>query len=451
MRIKTSLISTLVLAVAILMPIPIAQAASNERALHFFQDTASDGAFPYAALITDSAGNLYGTTYMGGSGDCTYYPEGTGCGVVFELVRGQKGQWTEKIIYNFQDNGKDGTNPAAGLISDASGNLYGTTVHGGSGECSIDAAGCGTVFKLIRGKNGRWTEQALHEFGSQNGDGWAPVDSLVFDAAGNLYGTTRFGGTATQCNNLGCGTVFALSPGSNSKWTEKVLQRFNYNDGAYPAAGLILDKAGNLYGTTSASNTKCGGGCGNVFELVHGSSGQWTEKILYTFQENGQDGSIPMAGLVFDTAGKLYGTTEYGGTAPECVDGCGTVFQLTPNSKSRWTEKVLYNFELDSTDGAYPTSGVLVDGTGKLYGTTSSGYGTGCGGAGCGTVFELTSGKDGQWKETVLHGFTDSETDGGDPNGLTFGEGGNLYGTSIVGGGSGCASYGCGTVFEVTP
>jgi uncharacterized repeat protein (TIGR03803 family) len=329
----------------------------------------TDGQYPIAGLILDAAGNLYGTTVNGGTHDR---------GTVFQLSPGANGTWTETVLYSFNNNHKDGRDPEAGLIFDASGNLYGTTLLGG-------AYGYGTVFQLTPGGNGTWTETLLHSFQNNTRDGIYPYAGLIFDPAGNLYGTANGGG------EHGEGAVLQLVPGTNGKWKERILHSFNGKDGLEPYSGLIFDVAGNLYGTThsgGASGTGCGGyGCGTVFELTPGANGKWTEKVLHSFNDNGKDGYGPYAGLTFDAAGDLYGTAYYGGAyGSQCGgSGCGIVFQLTPATNGKWTEKVLHSFG-NVSDGAGPYApGLIFDAAGNLYGTTAWG-----GAYDYGTVFEIT-------------------------------------------------------------
>ncbi len=252
----------------------------------------------------------------------------------------------EKILHTFNNNGTDGAVPLAGLIFDAAGNLYGTTSRGGTGSCFYSGSGCGTVFKLSPNGGGGWTEQVLHYFSNNGTDGFQPLAGLIIDAAGNLYGTTATGGTHPG------GTVFELTPAQGGNWTEKVLYNFcsqtNCTDGAGPLAGLIFDAAGNLYGTTSAGGTYQD--FGTVFELMPTKGGGWTEQVLHSFAP-GTDGANPSAGLIFDAAGNLYGTTSYGGTYTCDGTSCGTVFEVSPKAGGGWTEQVLYNFG-NGTDGS---------------------------------------------------------------------------------------------------
>ena len=324
----------------------------------------------------------------------------------------------DKVLHSFANNPTDGSNPFSGLIFDGAGNLYGTTSSGGSTGVG------GTVFELSPGAGGTWTEQVLHSFGSGT-DGKRPLAGVIFDAAGNLYGTTNLGGTSAS------GTVFELTPAGGGTWTEKVLWSFGTGtDGNGPQAGLIFDAAGNLYGTTFQGGTYT---YGTVFELSPGAGGTWTEKVLHSFDQNGTDGAFPAAALIFDAAGNLYGTTSGGGTS-----NAGTVFELTPAGGGSWTEKVLHNFG-SGTDGSYPQAGLVFDAAGNLYGTTYEG-----GTYGLGTAFELTPAGGGTWTEQVLHNFGNS-TDGANPQaGLIFDDAGNLYSTTYSGG-----SYGGGTVFRL--
>jgi len=399
-----------------------AWAATLEKVLHNFNSNGTDGANPYAGLIFDAAGNLYGTTYLGGTGSCLF--SGSGCGTVFELSPNGTGGWTEQVLHTFNHNGTDGIEPSAGLIFDGAGNLYGTTNGGGT-------QGVGTVFELSPNGHGGWTETVLYNF-SGYPDGAYPYAGLIFDAVGNLYGTTEYGGTYSKCYG-GCGTVFVLTPAAGGGWTETVLLSFNDHGGAYPAASLILDASGNLYGTTYEGGAF---GVGTAFELTPQTGGGWKEKVLHDFNNNGKDGYYPEAGLIFDATGNLYGTT-YGGGA----DNVGAVFRLTRKASGGWAEKILHDFNDNGKDGAYPAAGLIVDASGNLYGTT---YG---GAFGLGTAFELTPKAGGGWTEKILHRFNDNGKDGNHPQAsLVFDASGNLYGTTYDGG-----VYGDGTVFEITP
>jgi uncharacterized repeat protein (TIGR03803 family) len=439
-RLSIGLRALAIFAVTLLVTSTWATTNWNEKVLHSFNG--GNGAVPVAGLIFDAAGNLYGTTYDGG----TY-----GYGTVFELTPNGSGGWTETVLYNFcsQTGCADGANPAAGLIFDAAGNLYGTTLAGGSGSstyCIESSPGCGTVFELTPIVGSYWAEAVLYSFCPQGGfctDGAEPFAGLIIDAAGNLYGTTREGGTYGDL-----GTVFELTPQAGGGWTEQVLQSFNDVNGAEPFAGLTFDAVGNLYGTTYEGGVH---GAGTVFELTPTGGEGWTEQVLYSFcsQTNCTDGTQPWAGLIFDAAGNLYGETLVGGVGGSTYGGeytGGTVFELTPTGGGNWTETLLHSFG-SGTDGANPSGGLIFDAAGNVYGTTEGGgtYGTG-------TAFELTPTAGGGWTEQVLHSFNNNGTDGAyAEGGLIFDAAGNLYGTTEGGGAYDICSGGCGTVFELTP
>ena len=376
-----------------------ADAAKKYKILYSFcsQQNCADGSGPYAGLIADKAGNFYGATYGGGT---------AGAGAVFKLASGGG----ETVLYSFCtqqscSNGQgDGQFPYGTLVRDKAGNLYGTTVYGGS-------FGDGSAF--IVAPNG--TETLLHSFlGAGNGDGATPVAGLIRDGAGNLYGTTYYGGTNND------GTVFSLAPNG----TVTLLYSFTGASGdEFPKAGVIRDSAGNLYGAS----------LGAAFKLAPNG----TETVLHYFGGTG-DGTYPLASLLRDKSGNLYGTTDVGGAY-----GLGTVFEIAADG----TESVLYSFA-GGNDGAYTNANdaLVRDKAGNLYGTTVNGGGAGCGGTGCGTVFRLAP--DGT--ETVLHRFAGG-SDGGYPvAGLLLNSAkGELYGTTFEGGGTGCGGNGCGTVFRI--
>jgi uncharacterized repeat protein (TIGR03803 family) len=398
-------------------------AATGYNILHLFTWAKN----PQGNLIFDAAGNLYGTTSGGSS--CT--SSTFGCGVVWKLARNSKGAWTVSILHAF--TGPDGARPFAGVIFDAAGNLYGTTLFGG-------ASGYGVVFKLAPNPDGTWTESVLYSF-TVGTDGFVPWARLVFDAVGNLYGTT-------SAADPGFGVVFKLAPNPDGTWTESVLYSFTGGaDGNEPEAGLIFDAAGNLYGTTyvGGSSTACDFGCGVVFKLAPNPDGTWTESVLYSFT-GGADGAFPEAGLVFDAAGNLYGTTANGGapgSATWCEPGgCGTVFKLAPDADGTWSESVLHRFS-GGADGSSPEAGVTFDAAGNLYGTTwNGGDDTACP-TGCGVVFKLAPSSSG-WSETVLHTFSGI---GGYPVApVIFDPAGNLYGTAS----DGNHHFDYGLVFEIT-
>jgi uncharacterized repeat protein (TIGR03803 family) len=387
-----------------------AGAASKYKLLHRFNGGRADGASPYAGLVFDAAGNLYGTTISGGSAKFH-------AGTVIKLTPNSDGSWTERVLYSFT-RGADGAYPHASLIFDAAGNIYGTTAAGGTRHS-------GVVFKLTSHPDGNWTESTLHTF-TRGADGNQPLAGLIFDAVGNLYGTTVSGGDLTCNAPYGCGVVFKLSLNSDGSWTESVLHTFTGTDGQGPT-GLIFDQAGNLYGTTVYGGAS---GYGAVFKLAPNADGSWRESVLHSFK-GGYDGGSPFATLIFDQAGNLYGAAT-GFSA----SGHGTVFKLAPSSGGEWREHVLHRFS-GGNDGWGPV-GLIFDAAGNLYGTTELG-----GAYGYGVVFELMPTSTG-WKERVLHAFT------GTPaiyptSGVTVDKARNLYGTTEEG-------HTCnGVVFEITP
>jgi hypothetical protein len=435
-------------AAAVLTP-QVTRSQPVESLIYNFSGGA-DGNSPVAGLIADSSGALYGTTQTSNKvGGCT-----PTCGVVFKLTPPGNGQttWTETVLYTFT-GGKDGGAPGAGLLMDSSGALYGTTQSGGP------RLG-GTVFKLTPPAQGAtvWTETVLYGFNLQNPvGGETPEAGLIADASGALYGTTVVGGSAQLiCQGTpygtGCGTVFKLAPPGNGKstWTEQVLHKFaGGSDGSNPVAGVVMDTAGALYGTTIAggSSTYCADGyigCGTAFKLQPPAQGKtvWTETFLHKFS-GGADGAAPYASLVPASGGAFYGTAAESGTS------AGVVFELTPpGAKARWTQKILYTFS--GPDGEWPNY-MSVGAGGVLYGTTEFGgvnpNGL-CNPSGCGNVFSLTPPLKGKkaWIEAVLHDFGGPTGDGAAPlSGVIIGANGNLYGTTYEGG----ANYG--TVFEIVP
>jgi uncharacterized repeat protein (TIGR03803 family) len=366
-----------------------------------------DGAGLYGRLTMDAAGNLYGTTSYGGN---------TNGGLVYKLTPNPDGSWGASTLYTFTlgFNAPDGTFPVAGLILDGAGNLYGTTEWGGP-----DAAG--VVFKLTPNPDGSWTESVIHTF--DGSDGANPKAGLIFGPNNTLYGTTYSGGSH------GRGTVFELVPNPDETFTENVIFNFKGSFGAYPAARLIFDASGNLYGTTT------GGGplhAGVVFKLAPNQDGTWTESVLHTFSIT--DGWDPQAPLTFDDAGHLFGTTMGGGKY-----GHGVVFRLKPTPTGHWKERVIHAFGREG--GADPAAGLIWDAAGNLHGTTVDG-----GPANYGTVFKLTPNPDESWKIHVSHVFKGK--DGTHPyGGLISDAAGNLYGAARDGG----KYNGTGVVFQITP
>jgi uncharacterized repeat protein (TIGR03803 family) len=392
-------------------------AAATEQVLYQF-DHAGSG-YPQAPLLV-SKGKLMGeaTAYLG---------HRKKYGDVFELLP-SNGSWSDHTILRF--DGANGSNPFGGLTEDSNGVFYGTTFLGGT-------YGEGTLFRLARTARG-WG-QKTYSFGSDS-DGREPESNLITDGSGALYGTTQLGGLH------GNGTAFKLSY-SRGSWSETILHSFAGSDGAAPVAGLLRIGKEMFVGMTfyGGNAGSCGGtsGCGTVFQISR-SQGGWTETVLHNFADSNSDGGEPSGGLVKDAAGSLYGTTQEGGPFNNnCFDGsCGTVFELT-QSGGVWTEKVIYSFS--GPDGGVPLAGVLLDGSGALYGTTWEG-GTHNGG----TVFKLTQ-SGGVWSEEVIYSFAGG-SGGYQPNAAVIAdENGNLYGTTSFGGDTASCGYrGCGVVYEIT-
>jgi uncharacterized repeat protein (TIGR03803 family) len=412
------------LACALIITCTQATLAQTFTLLYSFTGGA-DGGTPYGDLVMDAAGNLYGTTYVGGA---------SGYGTVYML----NDSGNQAVLHSFTGRG-DGANPKAGLTMDHAGNLYGTTTQGGRGF--------GTIFKLSRtGSN--WILNTLYSFTGGN-DGAAPSSGVIFGQDGGLYGTTGGGGSADD------GAVYKLVPPATAcksvlcPWTETVLHSFTGgDDGMFPTGGLIQDAAGNLYGTTTYGGIPdtCGTfgfGCGTVFEYGAGGSYQ----VLYRFPPTGESGLWPYDGLLLDASGNLYGTANEGGDS-QCVSdqgqyySCGVIFKLD----STRNETVLYAFTGPGDgDGAFPYAALVRDSEGNFYVTTyQGGIAGGCGtGWGCGTVFEF----DASGSPHVLYQFPTAGENGILPEAtLLRGANGSLYGTADFGG-----INNSGTIFKLTP
>ncbi len=393
--------------------------AQTYSVLHNFGGGTS-GSYPYDGLTMDRAGNFYGTTYEGGS---------NGQGMVFKLAK-HNGSWIFSSIYSFR-GGNDGAFPYAGVTIGPDGALYGTTSSGGRGAPAC-AGGCGTVYKVTPPANVcqhtscPWNETVLYNFydaGLQLSDPWAGV---IFDSAGNMYGTTSYGGTV-QCPNSsnGCGTIYELVR-NGASWSAVVLYSFTGgSDGSIPYAGLVMDVAGNLYGATYYSEAF--EGYGAIVELVKNGT-SWTERTLYNFT-GGSDGGNPYSSLIFDSAGNLFGgsSSANGGTLD------GVAFELSP-SGNNWNYSVIA-----SLNGSIVQS-LSFDSAGNLYGTTLFG-----GAHEDGSVFKLTY-SGGTWTPTDLYDF-DYHNYGADLpwSWVAVAASGNLFGTTGAGGtGEG------GVVWEIT-
>ena len=423
-----ALVLSVLLMIASFPAVSVAQSCNLPclNTLHAFSGQNGDGTGPVASLTADKLGNLYGTTVFGG----TY-----GQGTVFKLIPPtiSGGTWMEIVLHSF-GSGSDGAEPSyGGLTIDALGNLFGITDTGG-GTSGCYYGGCGTVFKVA--PDG--TETVLYAF-KGNGDGEFPTGSLIADTAGNLYGTTSYGSGVSGCaDGRTCGTVFKVAPDG----TETVLYSFKgRSDGDNPLAGLVADMNGNLYGTTlyGGSTIDCNEGpygCGTVFKLAQDG----TETVHHSFT-GGIDGNFPVSELILDAAGNLYSTAAHGGAY-----GGGTLYKLAPNG----TITVLYAFcaKAHCADGLYPDvlGHLIPDQAGNLYGTTSNGGGTGCGGAGCGTIFKVAP--DGT--ETVLYAFQGQSDAGSSGAGLIADAAGNLYGTNQQWLNGQFNQNGNGTAFQLT-
>jgi uncharacterized repeat protein (TIGR03803 family) len=405
--------------------------AQTYTVLHTFSGGA-DGGNPLDGLSMDRAGNLYGTTGTGGNtqGSCAEY---SGCGVVFQMKHFGS-SWVLTPLYSFTGS-PDGRYPYGRVIFGPDGALYGTTQYGGhQGSYGED---CGVVYRVAppatapRSAIFPWTETILYSPLGEGGDGCVLIDAggLSFDASGNLFGTSYFGGSGVCC-----GTVFEVTR-SDNQWTPSVLYSFTGgSDGENPSAGVTLDQAGDVFGTTN--DRGCSGNCqGTVFQLVPSQSG-WIENTLYAFVYNQSAGNEPEGGVILDGSGNLYGSTVSGG-----IYLGGTLFQLAP-SGGTWTFNLLYSFQGGLALG--PFSDLLLDSAGNLYGTTYSD-----GRFGFGSAFKLSPSGD-SWIYTSLYDFH-GLSDGGNPqSNLIMDAAGNLYGTASTGGSRDCES-GCGVVFEITP
>lgn len=346
--------------------------------------------------------------------------------VLAAVMQGKAQQ--ETVLHNFPSSKDDGANNYGSLVRDAAGNLYGATTSGGS-------YGVGTVYMLSPRADGGWSETILHEF-NNNGDGYLPYAGVALDAAGNIYGTTCFGGA------FDLGTVYEISSNAKGARHVKILHSFRGSgvDGECPYAGVVLGASGSLYGTTTEGGENYEG---TVFQMTPMPDGTWDEKIVHNFPAAcciDVDGNTPHGGLTFDSAGNLYGTTVVGGS-----DGGGVVFELL-QTPTGWEEKILHSFSNNGVDGLHPYAGVTLDSRGNLFGATIEGGD--CAEFDCGTVFELIPTADGPWREGIIHNFTPGQnSDGGTAyGGVVFDAAGNLYGTTSYAG-----TYNGGVVFELTP
>ena len=345
-------------------------------------------------------------------------------GCVFKLSH-SGGTWTESVLYSF--SGPDGATPGASVTLDAADNIYGTTSLGGDFNS-------GTAFKLTPSTSGPWNETVLHSFGSGT-DGYDPSE-LILASSGDIYGITQFGGTASSGPDNG-GTVYRLSF-ADGQWTETLLYSFPGEflgpDGDLPFGGLAIDHAGNLYGVTQAGGTN---GKGAVFVLARAGDGSYTERIIHSFHVS--DGDLPNSTPVFDSAGNLYGTTYFGGNANLCPpNGCGAIYELKKNADGSWTEIVLR--ELQKEDGWQAVGPVVFDRAGNLYAAAQAG-----GAYSWGSIYKLTPRTTTPWTENIVHNFTNNP-DGASPSGILVNSSGSIFGTTGAGG-----SSQMGIIFEIAP
>jgi uncharacterized repeat protein (TIGR03803 family) len=368
-------------------------------------------------LETDSAGNIYGTTVLGGD---------FGGGTVFQLSPTATG-WVHTVLYSFT-GGADGGEPYKGVTIDSEGNLYGTAVTGGSGSCE---GGCGVAYKLTNSE-GTWTQTVIHAF-TGGDDGSGPGARLTVDRRGNVYGMAPTAGA------YGSGTIYKIHQSDSGDWILKVIHAFTGGaDGGTGSAGRMVLRHNQLYGAATTGGTY---GSGIVFELtpkgvqegVEESVGEWHFRTIYSFR--GQpDGVFPYGALLFDASGNIYGTTYYGGD-----NGIGTVYKLSPQPIGEWDENVLYSFQ-DAPDGNSPISNLVFGGGGDLYGTTSEG------GLGSGVIFKLSPASGDQWTETVVHSFQGPPDGGFSYNGMVVDRFGNFYGATVHGG-----DNNDGSIYKFTP
>jgi uncharacterized repeat protein (TIGR03803 family) len=393
MKSLTFSISAVAVTAAFVLSVATAAAVTTDVIFSFEED---QGEYADTDLETDNAGNIYGTTVLGGD---------FGSGTVFQLSPTPNG-WVHTVLYSFT-GGADGGEPYKGVTLDREGNLYGTAVTGGSGNCE---GGCGVAYKLTN-SGGNWTQVVIHAF-TGGDDGAGPGARLTVDRGGNIYGMAPTGGAN------GLGTIYKIGQAGGA-WTFKVIHTFTgADDGATGSAGRMVLRRARLYG---AATTGGAHGSGVIFELTPRSVGEWDFRTIYAFK--GQpDGSFPYGALLFAGSGKIYGTTYYGGT-----NGIGAVYELSPRRNGEWNENVIYSFQEES-DGNSPISNLVFDPVGNLYGTTSEG------GLGSGTIFKLSPIGGGQWTETVVHSFQGPPDGAFAYNGMVVDRFGNFYGATVHGG-----------------
>ncbi len=404
------------LAAAFVLTMLVAQPSPAQTFNVIYNFNLQTGQSPWSGPTMDRAGNLYGTTFNGGS---------SGNGIAYKLTRVGAG-WIFTPLYSFA-GGSDGAHPYAGVTIGPDGAIYGATYYGGGSGCGL---GCGTVYRLAPPPTTcnstlcAWNETVLYRFNG-SADGALPFAAVAFDQAGNLYGTT-LSGAGNGCGGNGCGIVYKLTR-SGVNWTESIVHTFTGGtDGSSPRAGITLDSAGNLYGTTTLGGNY---GYGVVFQMTP-SGGGWNENVLYTFT-GGADGGSPLSGVIFDSLGNLYGGNANDGSAP-CK-----AYELSPSGGS-WNFTLLYGFTYEQ--GANCARNLGFDNAGNLYGTTAGG-----GSYANGVVFELSH-SGGSWTYTALHEFTGGDDGEDSYSNIVIDSSGNLYGTASLGG-----THGAGVVFQLAP
>jgi hypothetical protein len=426
----------------LLAPAALARAQTYSPLYNF--SGGSDGGFPMAGLTMDAAGNFYGTTQYGGSNNCN-----AGCGTVFKLTR-HNSSWALSTLYEFTGL-DDGSGPIARVVFGPDGALYGTT-NGGAypGRCCGAIFRLTPPAHTCASTHCPWHLQVLYKFQGEADGGQPGAGDLIFDQDGSIYGTTENGGQGTGACITTCGTVFKLMK-SGGVWTESVLHAFDGYDGSTPVGGVVFDHAGNLYGTTAYGgdiDLPSYFGTGVVFKLSPGQSG-WTETIIYTMQDTSGDGGLPYSALTPDPRGGFYADTYAGGGGGDCLwsqySGCGSVFQT---NYLGWFFTNLSNGGIPPTGLSGPRAPLTVDASANAYGTTYAD-----GENGYGTIFKIRVDLVDHfpiWTYQVLYNFS-GDTGSLPVSNVTFDSQGNMYGTSSKGGSGPCNDgvyAGCGVIWE---
>jgi len=414
--------------------------AGRESVLYRFKG-GNDGAFPVAAVIADAAGNLYGTTYVGGGSAVCYSNEG--CGTVYRLAPHGSG-YIETVLYRFKGT-SDGAYPQGSLLLDQRGDLFGTAQQGGSASYPL---GCGTVFELVR-ETDTYREKTIHTF-SDRPDGCLPSAALLKLKSGTLLGTTIGGGSSSgdgcSGDHLTCGTVFQLKPAGDT-FVESIVYSFHAPPDATSPVSNLLEVNGSIFGVADGGDDGCYSNrydCGAVFALRPSGSG-YSESVLTLSGWRGSYGPHPVGGLAANARGDLFGAAPFAFTSGVIFNG--GIFELEP-AASGYQQRYVHVFSGLPNDGASPESAPIVDPAGIVYGTTFGGGSAGCS---CGTIYSLKPGGFQHYVESIVFSF-EPGSGGANPSGsLLETKRGTLLGTASYGGSSANCEYGCGTVFEVTP